>query len=65
MTIFEQEAYDEGYQAFMNGEDEASCPYETGYQDALGEYWLDGFDDARCDVSETVNRSGDLARNNK
>lgn len=48
----QQQAYDEGYQAFIDGSDESLCPYETGYQGALGEFWSDGFDDARDDESQ-------------
>lgn len=48
----EREAYKGGYAGFLCGEDESACPFETGYQGALGEFWCDGYDDARDDHSE-------------
>ena len=48
----EQCVYKEGYQAFLHGVEELACPYETGSQGALGEFWLDGFEDAKDDESE-------------
>lgn len=47
-----EEAYTEGYRAYLNGEDEMSNPYPTGYDDAPGEHWLDGYEDAREDHEE-------------
>lgn len=46
MTEEQQSYYDEGYAAYHAGKDEADCPYPTGYVEAPGEYWCDGWSDA-------------------
>lgn len=48
-SITKDDAYHEGYRAYFDGCDDTNCPYPTGSEDALGEYWLDGLDDARED----------------
>ncbi|EJG1732803.1 ribosome modulation factor [Vibrio parahaemolyticus] len=50
----EQEiVYQEGYNAFLSGEEELSNPYRG----IDAEFWSDGFEDAKEDTEQRINNS--------
>jgi hypothetical protein len=49
MNEEQQEAYNEGNNAYWSDTPEHCNPYETGYAGALGEFWSDGWSDAEED----------------
>ena len=52
MTEEQQALYDEGYAAYQSGLDESACTYATGYMEAPGEFWCDGWADAQDDETQ-------------
>lgn len=60
MTEEEKQAiYEEGYAAYGSGEEESNCPHPTGFVDAPGEHWCDGWADAaEDDKYRGVDRNG-------
>lgn len=52
MNQEQQAFYDEGYSAYHSGKDESACPYPTGYLNAPGEFWCDGWADAHDDENQ-------------